>query len=84
MEVMSTLTSKGQTTVPREVREALGLGPRQRIIYRIEDGSVRIQAAGGSLMEAAGALSDGKPALSREKERDTYRKDRASRYETQR
>jgi len=80
MEVMSTLTSKGQTTVPREVRQALGLGPRQRIVYEIEGDSVRIRSAGGSLMGAAGALADGKPALGRDKERAAYRRARAKRY----
>lgn len=79
---MSTLTSKGQTTVPREVREALGLGPRQRIVYEIESGSVRIRAAGGSLLATAGALADGKPALGRDQERAVYRKARAKRYTT--
>jgi bifunctional DNA-binding transcriptional regulator/antitoxin component of YhaV-PrlF toxin-antitoxin module len=82
MEVMSTLTSKGQTTVPREVREVLGLGPRQRIVYEIEKGSVRMKAAGGSLMAAAGSLADGKPALGKDKERAAYRKARAARYTT--
>jgi ABC-type lipoprotein release transport system permease subunit len=28
--IESTVTDKGQTTVPREVREALGIKPRQR------------------------------------------------------
>lgn len=77
---MSTVTSKGQTTVPREVREALGLGPRQRIVYQIEDGTVRIRAAGGSLLASAGALADGQPAKGRDEERAAYRKARASRY----
>ena len=32
----STLTSKGQTTVPKEVREFLHLSPEDRIIYAID------------------------------------------------
>ena len=80
MRMMSTVTSKGQTTVPREVREVLGLGPRQRIVYEIEGSCVRIRAAGGSLLASAGALADDKPAMGREEERSAYRKARAGRY----
>ena len=80
MSVMSTMTSKGQTTIPREVRDVLGLGPRQRIVYQIEGDSVRIRAAGGSLMAVAGALADGKAALGRDQERAAYRKERGKRY----
>ena len=82
MNVMSTMTSKGQTTIPREVRDVLGLGPRQRIVYQIEGDSVRIRSAGGSLMAVAGALADGKPALGRDQERAAYRKARGERYKT--
>ena len=53
---MSTMTSKGQTTIPHDVRDLLGLGPRQRIVYQIEGNSVRIRPAGGSLMAVAGGL----------------------------
>ena len=79
---MSTLTSKGQTTVPREVREALGLGPRQHIVYEIENGSVLMKAAGGSLMAVAGSLADANLPFCRDKERSAYRKAKADRYTT--
>jgi antitoxin PrlF len=81
MKTMSTLTAKGQTTVPRVVREALGLGPRQRILYEIEEDSVRIRAASSSLQASAGILADGKPALSQDEERVAYRKARGDRYD---
>lgn len=42
--IESTVTDKGQTTVPREVREALGIKPRQRLQWDIEgDGSVTVR-----------------------------------------
>jgi AbrB family looped-hinge helix DNA binding protein len=42
----ATLTSKGQTTVPKEVREHLGLKPGDRLRFGIqEDGRVVIEAA---------------------------------------
>jgi looped-hinge helix DNA binding domain, AbrB family len=41
----STLTSKGQTTIPREIRKLLGLKENDRILYEVEDGKVAIKAA---------------------------------------
>ena len=42
--IQSTLTDKGQTTVPRQVREALGLKPRDQLQWAIaEDGSVTVR-----------------------------------------
>lgn len=40
--VESTITSKGQTTLPGPVREALGVGPGDRVRYFILDNDVRI------------------------------------------
>lgn len=40
----SGITSKGQTTLPKAVREALGAGPGDRVRYIILDGEVRIRA----------------------------------------
>ncbi len=45
MTETSILTSKGQTTIPKEVRDFLGLTIGDRIIYVIEAGEVKIQAA---------------------------------------
>ncbi len=43
MTIQSTLTAKGQTTIPKEVREAMGLKPGDTLRYRIgEDGQVVI------------------------------------------
>lgn len=38
----STVTIKGQTTLPRSVRAALGVGSGDRVRYIILDGEVRI------------------------------------------
>jgi bifunctional DNA-binding transcriptional regulator/antitoxin component of YhaV-PrlF toxin-antitoxin module len=52
----STLTDKGQTTVPLEVRVALGIAPRQRLVWEIrEDGSAVVRPM-PSVMELAGSL----------------------------
>ncbi len=44
VEEVCTITVKGQTTVPRAVRQALGLGYGGRIAFRVEGGSVTVHA----------------------------------------
>lgn len=42
--IESTITDKGQTTVPKEVRDALGIKPRQRLQWDLaENGSVIVR-----------------------------------------
>jgi antitoxin PrlF len=42
IEKASTITAKGQTTVPKAVRQALGVDYGGKIVYRIEDGRVTV------------------------------------------
>jgi len=39
----SEVTAKGQTTLPEAVREALGVGPGDRVRYFVVDGEVHIR-----------------------------------------
>lgn len=41
-EEISTITVKGQTTVPKAVRQALGVGYGGKIAFRIENGKVTL------------------------------------------
>ena len=43
MKPVSRLTARSQTTIPRTVREALGLRPGDMIEYEIEDETVRMR-----------------------------------------
>ncbi len=45
MVIISKLTAKSRTTVPRVVRERLGLKPGDRLPYEIEHGTVPIRKA---------------------------------------
>jgi len=41
----STITAKGQTTVPRELREKLGAGPGNKLMWHVTpDGSLIVRA----------------------------------------
>jgi len=38
----STVTSKGQITIPAEFRRALGIRPGARVYMKLEDGTIRV------------------------------------------
>jgi bifunctional DNA-binding transcriptional regulator/antitoxin component of YhaV-PrlF toxin-antitoxin module len=52
----STLTDRGQTTIPAAVRSALKLKPRPRLIYEIRDEGVLIRPDSEDLLDLAGCL----------------------------
>lgn len=61
---VSTLTSKGQTTLPKAVREALALQPGDQVRYLISAHDVRILKA-RPLADLYGVLAQpGEPAVS--------------------
>ena len=37
------ITSKGQITVPRDIRRALGVRPGDRLLFEVEEGGVRVR-----------------------------------------
>ena len=45
IEEVCTITAKGQTTVPKAIRRALGISYGGRIAFRVEDGTVSVHAA---------------------------------------
>jgi AbrB family looped-hinge helix DNA binding protein len=48
-----TLTTKGQVTIPLEIRQALGLLPGTRVEFDVVGNSVRIRKAGDQTRGAA-------------------------------
>ena len=58
----SRITTKGQTTLPKAVRDALGVRPGDSVHYTILDGEVRIRAV-RPIQRLFGILThDGPPA----------------------
>ncbi|KIZ40191.1 MULTISPECIES: type II toxin-antitoxin system PrlF family antitoxin [Rhodopseudomonas] len=45
VEELSTLSSKGQTTVPKSVRQALGLSEGDQIAFRVDETGVTLRRA---------------------------------------
>ena len=52
----ATITSKGQVTIPKAVREALGLEPGDRIAFRLTDNAAVVEPETVDLKELFGAL----------------------------
>jgi antitoxin PrlF len=46
--IHSRLTSKSQTTIPRAVRDALGVGPGDDLAYLLEGGRVTLASRSGA------------------------------------
>jgi len=57
MTAAATLTSKGQTTIPKEIRDSLGMQPGDRMTFTLmSDGTVILRLKRKSIMELAGGL----------------------------
>jgi antitoxin PrlF len=59
----STITSQGQTTVPKEVRDALNVGAGDRLTWEIRGGSVVITTGRPALYRLEGFIRHGPDAL---------------------
>ncbi|MEO8217996.1 MAG: type II toxin-antitoxin system PrlF family antitoxin [Acidobacteriota bacterium] len=55
---VSTLSSKGQTTVPKEVREALALEPGDNISWEISGGRVAVRTERPPLLDLEGFIKN--------------------------
>jgi antitoxin PrlF len=56
MDIAARLTSKGQITIPKPVREALGLGEGDQVVFRVIEGERAILARTPNLLELAGSV----------------------------
>jgi antitoxin PrlF len=57
MATDATLTSKGQTTIPKEIRDSLGLKAGDRMTFTLmPDGTVVMRVKSRSVMQLAGLL----------------------------
>ncbi len=53
------LTSKGQVTIPKEVRKALNLKPSERMVIVVEGDQAIIKPLRGSILDIGGTIEIG-------------------------
>jgi antitoxin PrlF len=75
----SKVTTKGQATIPEELREKLSIKPGQRLVWEVEDGRL-IALPARDLMELSGCLTSGVPFPGLKEEKDAVRDRRARDY----
>ena len=64
------LTTKGQVTIPADVRRLLGVGQHDQVTFLVEAGEVRLTASAVSVVaRTAGVLKDSQPRLSAREEK---------------
>lgn len=65
MSESSTITAKGQTTVPARIRAALNAEPGTKLAWHVtSDGTVIVRAKNRSIKELAGMLRSEPPTVS--------------------
>jgi len=71
---VSTLTTKGQITIPKAIREALGLRPGHRVVFRLlEDGGVVLEPETVDVRTLRGCLTPGRKGVTVEDMDETIR-----------
>jgi AbrB family looped-hinge helix DNA binding protein len=71
-EHLSTVTSKGQITLPLAIRRLLGVRPRDKVAFVVEDDQVRVTRTGSVVARTAGAVKVDRPALTARQEREEF------------
>lgn len=59
--IVTTLTSKGQTTIPKEIRDGLGMKPGDQMTFTLlPDGAVLMRVKNKSVQDLYGRLKPGR------------------------
>ena len=56
-EYETTMTEKGQVTIPQEIRRMMGLNPRDKVRFEVEGEVVKIRRASSRLLQGYGAVT---------------------------
>ena len=75
---VTTVTTKGQFTIPADIRESLGIKPGDKLVSERVNGEIRIKPA-PSIFELAGSLKT-KKKYNKKKAREEVGKYLAKRY----
>lgn len=55
-ERSTTVTAKGQVTIPGKLRRALNIKPKDRVAFDLADGELRLRPVGSQVMAGYGAV----------------------------
>jgi AbrB family looped-hinge helix DNA binding protein len=84
-EHTSTVTQKGQVTIPLAVHQALGIKPHDRVLFRVQNGRVELLPSPMTLEAVYGAVKPiSKPETFEELRRIARKERLARRYRTKR
>jgi antitoxin PrlF len=61
--IKSTVTSKGQTTIPRAVRDELGISRGDVLEWDVQDRQVRLRLVGGGFLSRRGMIHIGEGSV---------------------
>jgi antitoxin PrlF len=54
--IATTMTKKGQVTIPKEIRQILGLKEHDRIVFTLKDGQITMKPLRGSVLDLRGSV----------------------------
>ena len=54
--VISTITSKGQTTIPKEIRERYHLKAHDQLLFKPDGGRIIVKPISGTILDLRGAF----------------------------
>ncbi len=74
---ISTLTKKGQVTIPKEIRNILGIKEHDKVMFIKKDGDIIVKHVKGDIFDLRGSLKQGKEFEDLEKIRNIARKSAA-------
>jgi AbrB family looped-hinge helix DNA binding protein len=68
----SSVTTKGQVTIPADIRKVLGVGPHDEVTFWVRDGRVEIWAGRQIASLTAGMAKSRVPALTPREENEAF------------
>ena len=54
--IATTMTKKGQVTIPKEIRDMLGLKEHDKIAFALKDGEITMKPVRGSVLDLRGSV----------------------------
>jgi antitoxin PrlF len=79
-EHIRTVTTKGQVTIPSEIRRLLGVKPQDKIVFQVRNGRVELRPVAMTLTEACGAVRPLERPMSLDEMRRVVDEERAERW----